>query len=572
MVVHVVRPRVRSRGPSRVRHMMTRAKNRFTLCLVTALCVAVSRARAERTCSLADETARAAVATALGSRGFDVESGDVWMFNFDALPPSCTDCGNANPASTYGCPRFANEQFRERGRGSSSRRRVETSARARPRRDGSETASGRARAVDDVSDTLPRLDAPNIDLARLGATSRDVIPMTCEWPLREDDVVVLYGCVPSRMKYFALTPYLYRLGVSGTLVFASLGDSLSMAENDDVGAFTRLSTSASPNVAPGTFLRMQSAPWRASFGFVLGRNRALVERAASVLRARDIEANVFGVAAPPQPESTFTMLFRGAVPANASQWKAWKASPPMTALRLTPTSITPMDPYTRSTPLLARQTVDETPLSRARDALVSAVRAHVASTPGETSSASPSPRPQFVSDSSSACVLASLNCAGDNRDTNYIRSTSFTLSSMDDIVYAVGASHAETSNAHYMSLALYSRRRRLAVVSVEDDVFRRSAVAWLPPQDASDAAKLYVVAFARDCARHVVPGGAPCVDVPRDDAFPGVALDESIELWERPYCAYDTTIGPWWPQMLLPTLVRAVPASSNFFSSLFSSF
>ena len=186
------------------------------------------------------------------------------MFNFDALPPSCTDCGNANPASTYGCPRFANEQFRERGRGSSSRRRVETSARARPRRDGSETASGRARAVDDVSDTLPRLDAPNIDLARLGATSRDVIPMTCEWPLREDDVVALYGCVPSRMKYFALTPYLYRLGVSGTLVFASLGDSLSMAENDDVGAFTRLSTSASPNVAPGTFLRMQSARGRAA--------------------------------------------------------------------------------------------------------------------------------------------------------------------------------------------------------------------------------------------------------------------------------------------------------------------
>jgi len=66
--------------------------------------------------------------------------------------------------------------------------------------------------------------------------------------------------------------------------------------------------------------------------------------------------------------------------------------------------------------------------TRARDALVSAVRAHVASTPGETSSASPSPRPQFVSDSSSACVLASLNCAGDNRDTNYIRSISFTLS------------------------------------------------------------------------------------------------------------------------------------------------
>ena len=129
---------------------------------------------------------------------------------------------------------------------------------------------------------------------------------------------------------------------------------------------------------------------------------------------------------------------------------------------------------------------------------------------------------------------------------------------MDDIVYAVGASHAETSNAHYMSLALYSRRRRLAVVSVEDDVFRRSAVAWLPPQDASDAAKLYVVAFARDCARHVVPGGAPCVDVPRDDAFPGVALDESIELWERPYCAHERRKEHLWPPRSDGGVVRTV--------------
>jgi hypothetical protein len=553
---------------------MTRSTNRITLCAIAALCVAVSRARAEQTCSLADETARGAVETALRNREFDLESGSVWFFDSDELPSDCTDCGNANPASTYGCPRFANERFRERRRASSSSRRAETSAGARPRRDESAAASRRARAAADVSATLPRLDSPNIDLARLNATSRDVIPETCEWPLADEDVIVLYGCVPSRMKYFALTPYLYRLGVSGALVFASLGDSLAMAENDDVGAFTRLSTSASPNVAPGTFRRMQHAPWHASFAVVAGRNRALVERAASALRARDIEVNVFGVAAPPEPESTFSMLFRGAVPANASEWKAYTSSPPMSALRLKPMFIAPTDPYASSTPLLARRTVDETPLTGARDALVSAVRARVALAPGETSSASPSPRPQLVSDSSSACVISFTNCGGDNRDTNYIRSTSFTLSSMDDIVYAVGASHVETSNAHYMSLALYSRARRLAVVSVEDQVFRRSAVAWLPSQDESEAAKLYVVAFARDCARHVVPVGSPCVNVPLDDVFPGVALSDSIELWERPYCAYDTTIGPWWRQMLLPTLVRAVPAptSNAFFANLFNSF
>ena len=44
---------------------MTRETNRITLCAIAALYVAVSRACAEQTCSLADENARGAVETAL---------------------------------------------------------------------------------------------------------------------------------------------------------------------------------------------------------------------------------------------------------------------------------------------------------------------------------------------------------------------------------------------------------------------------------------------------------------------------------------------------------------------------
>jgi hypothetical protein len=60
------------------------------------------------------------------------------------------------------------------------------------------------------------------------------------------------------------------------------------------------------------------------------------------------------------------------------------------------------------------------------------------------------------------------------------------------------------------------------------------------------------------------------------NGFPSASRDESIELWERPYSTYSTTIGPWWQSMILPTLVRSIPApppsSSNPFSALFASF
>jgi hypothetical protein len=135
-------------------------------------------------------------------------------------------------------------------------------------------------------------------------------------------------------------------------------------------------------------------------------------------------------------------------------------------------------------------------------------------------------------------------------------------------VYAIGVRHTATRNAFYHSIALYNRARRLAVVSVEDAFFRHSAAAW------STSNALYIVAFARDCARHDIGVGIPCVDVPQT-GFPSASPDESIELWERPYSTYSTTVGPWWQSMILPTLVRSVPASqpsSNPFAALFASF
>ena len=535
---------------------MTMHTTLIAIAIVHALVKHVSA----QTCALASEIAREDVKNALAS-AFYVDEGSTWMFDFDQLPADCTDCGNANPASTYGCPRFSVSRVRRRSR------RTRGDDEDAPRR------VVRASATEPEYHTLPVLDSPNIEFAEgssPGAQRDGVLPQTCEWTLEPTEVVLIYGCTPSALAYFGITPYWYRLGgATSSLVFASLSDTFSMGENGDFGAFTRLSTEAA-TVSPGTFIRAPTAPWNSSFSFIMSRNRAALSLAAAVLRDRGLVVNEVGVPPPPSADSTYTVLYRGALPASSEAWKNWVKAPPITTLRLKPKSAAaPEAIFEAAAPLIARRTVDELSLTQAYDALVSAVRERVASVPGRDAAVAATVRPQIVIDSSMTCVNFRINCGGDNRDTNYIRAPAFTLASNDDLVYAIGVRHVWTRNAYYHSVALYNRARRLAVVSIEDAVFKNSAAPW----STSDA--FYVVAFARDCSRHDVPIGVPCVDVPQN-GFPSASRDESIELWERPYSTYSTTIGPWWQSMILPTLVRSIPApppsSSNPFSALFASF
>ena len=468
----------------------------------------------------------------------------MWMFDFDQIPPDCSDCGNANPASTYGCPRFARSAPRF------SRARV-----AEPRR---------VRAMrDDSHASLARLDSPNIDFAETtSSAARGVLPLSCEWPLREDEAVVLYGCTPDTMAYFAITPYLYTISpgtVSESLVFASLGDSFSLAQNDrGHNAFSRLSTEVA-SLQDGTIYRSTKAPWNASFALVLSRNRKVLDITANALRARGLAVNTFGIPPPPADataDTTYTVLLRGALPLSKERWSEWLQNPPVRAVRVIVRGVQASDIFQPPT-LITRQTMDEIVFVATHDALVGAVRAHVASAPGRSAVVTRSPRPQ-VADNSNACVLSRINCGGDNRDTNYIRSASISLANDEDIAFAVGFLHTASGNAHYTSIGLYAQTRRLAVVSVEDDTLRGTAKGWLVDAE-STVDNFYVAAFARNCSARVVPHRTPCVDVP-SVGFPSVALSDTVELWERPYSTVATTVGPWWRSMILPAVVVSVPA------------
>ena len=63
---------------------------------------------------------------------------------------------------------------------------------------------------------MPALSLANVpDAALLGRVLPTGPDMSCEWRLREDEVVAIIGCTPPPAKYFGMTPYLYRVFQGG---------------------------------------------------------------------------------------------------------------------------------------------------------------------------------------------------------------------------------------------------------------------------------------------------------------------------------------------------------------------
>ena len=464
------------------------------------------------------------------------------------------------------------------------------------------------------------LDAPALGLARVpeDALAR-ILPdgpsLSCEWSLREDEVVAVVGCTPPPAKYFGLTPYLYRTYRDGSVrtLFASLSDTLSVGASagETPSRFSRLSTSAGavPFDADGTRTGvLRGVPcWDSGFAALVGGSRTTLERASIAAgesgfvpggsdavnvvglsrQTSGVGSGLFGLGGGLSPGTlaTHAVVLRNAVPEDVSAWEAYAEAPPFVVLRLTPRR-RPMlpSPFPRAA-LIPRETVDERPLAPAVAAVAERVaafyRAGAGSGAGAYATSTVATGPQVLFDGGQSCVDVGWNCGGDNRDTVYVRGPTFRIPDRDTVVYVVGVNHAAVGNAHYSNVAVYNRARNLGVVAVDDSSFAGTAVSWAAGSAAADVAhSLYVVAFARSCpgasrgafgafgafgasgrsdaraGRSVTPDGALCVEIP-EEGFPSAGADEEMILMERPYAHLETTVGPWWTTMAMPTVVVA---------------
>ena len=401
-------------------------------------------------------------------------------------------------------------------------------------------------------------DNPALGLAK--PTEARVLPdgsggarVSCEWRLREDEVVLLVGCTPPPAKYFGITPYVYKSydgGIVRTL-FASAGDTLAVGGDDGAGVarFSRLGTSAGrvPATEDGTLGVLRDvACWNATFAAAFGGHRRTLRDAMDVfaifangaggsaaLAAAAGAANAYGLSRQ-TGFKTRALMIRHAVPRDAADWATYASSPPFVVARLTPkrAPVFPA-PFPRAS-LIPRRTFDERALASsaalvadrvaafflaggrgvdgALDGALDAQRPDAAKgawfdVPGTFVTQTLETQAQVLFDNGQRCVDVSWNCGGDNRDTTYVNGPRFRLPDDAAAAYVVGVNHAATGNAVYANIAVVDPARKLGVLAIDDGAFENTADGWTRGTPAeSDAASLFVVALARRCPRVATSG------------------------------------------------------------------
>ena len=417
-------------------------------------------------------------------------------------------------------------------------------------------------SIEDFSDELINLTSTRTDrsVGRVLPDGGGGAAFSCEWRLREHEVVLLVGCTPPPAKYFGITPYVYKsydAGIVRTL-FASAGDTLAVGGDDGSGTarFARLGTSAArvERKADGTMGVVRDARcWNSTFAAAFGGHTRVLSDAIDVLRTHAENArvpvienalNAYGLSRQTGVK-TRALMIRHAVPSNARDWASYAERPPFIVMRLTPrrAPIFP-SPFPRAS-LIRRETFDETPLASSI-AFVAERAAALFRAGGVVESATtfgseafffsesdagffgdardegnplkkrntwfddvpgtyetqivPSPPAQVLFDNGQRCVDTNWNCGGDNRDTTYVNGPRFSLPDDRTVAYVVGANHAATGNAVYANVAVYDPARKLGVLAIDDGEFENTAAAWTEGTTAErDAAKLFVVALARKC-------------------------------------------------------------------------
>ena len=490
------------------------------------------------------------------------------------------------------------------------------------------TLIGTRAFVRETREAAESLDTPALGLAkpneaeleRLRQTAR-VLPdasngasFSCEWRLKEHEVVLVVGCTPPPAKYFGITPYVYKSYDGGQVqtLFASAGDTLAMG-GDDSGAatFSRLGTSAGrvPLTSDGTqgvvrYVRSWNATFATAFG---GHRNTLKEAIDALTNALQNEnenenenesvsipgveafANAYGLSRV-SGVKTRALMIRHAVPSDVTRWRAYAEHPPFIVMRLTPKrSPTFPAPFPRAA-LIQRKTFDERPLASSvalvadrvaafferggfdaseADALTNDGASNAPKrwfdVPGRYTTRTILTSPQVLFDNGQRCLDVSWNCGGDNRDTTYVNGPRFRLPDDSTVAYVIGANHVATKNAVYANVAVYDPARKLGVLAIDDGEFENTAERWTRGTPAErDAPRLFVVALARKCPSGdggIADGnqsrtldGALCVEVP-SDGFPSASPTAELAVWERPYCHAETTVGPWWSRLATPTVV-----------------
>lgn len=250
-----------------------------------------------------------------------------------------------------------------------------------------------------------------------------------------------------------------------------------------------------------------------------------------------------------EADDLFTYV-RYALPTDSAAGEAWRATLPLTILRVRarrgagPTQPFPIPVYDQRTWHL-----DEAALKDDLDALRDAVRARW-NQPGAEVAPSISAY-TFLDLVGQHCLgypspaRGPMNCLADNQDTDY----QITLPPLhiddDQVIAAVGTLATATGNATYVSLGVNRFPALVGVANLSDADLFGTAASFQGALE-HDARLFYVHYIARDCT-----GLHPCLEISRT-LFP---VGETLKLMQRNYVTPGSTVGPAPAKVLNPIAV-----------------
>lgn len=353
--------------------------------------------------------------------------------------------------------------------------------------------------------------------------------------MRPDEALVWLGTVPPEARYFGFRSYLGERPGADHYVIGSLGPSL----NHQVLESSR-----------------GEAPW--------GQPLAVVTTADAVVEAEVIDAlvasgwerrhievdrlppDLVNLGLDPAVHDTLFTLARVAVYADPAAGAAWEADPGV-VLRLTPEVERPLEAPHPLPALPSRgDGIDEASWHEAWFALGEGVHAALGHPDGVLQSVVP-----YWAETLD-CIDSGRSCTGDIRDRYVGISPYFGLPTPESYLVAFGVNHQRTGSASYSSVSIQTIANQRGVASFDSDAMVGSARGFVDHALVDD---LYVVVFARDCARF----DAACIEVPWE--CPGGGMAETFKITGRAYLEPTTGAAPLPEEMLDDMVYLVVPGN-----------
>jgi hypothetical protein len=363
-----------------------------------------------------------------------------------------------------------------------------------------------------------------------------------DFRLRADEAVVFVGSTPPEVDYFSYRSYLgmryFPAEGKARRIFASLGDTINHLE---------IKTAGTPDGSKGNPFGQETIIITTADKGTDARVRGAIQAAGyplSIVNTDVIPAGLVKMGLDAQADN-FVFIHRVAFFKDSKAGEDYLSRPLGRVFRLTPAAYSAPDPFPVQR-LKVRGTGDTSELNLM--AAVDELRQAILAKHGSANAKDLNTRIWLLEGNDA--IQRGVDVIGENRDTFYLRSDSFTLAdNPEEFLIVYGVNHAATRKAIYSNFGMYGEKAINGVGAIANEAMAGTAEAYLPNHPAAKYLYVYKVARKAQDDPH-------CLEVKYGIGAAGVDLDQEAFIGFRAYVEPSTKVGPSWFEVLYDRVIK----------------